>query len=80
MLNDVFAAPLVYINEYKAQSDCFVSTLQSSVFIRGDLKLQCGFLNTQGMALSANKMRVFLWKTGTVIPIQSMITHIYMPR
>jgi hypothetical protein len=25
-------------------------------------------------------MHIFLWQIGTVIPIQSMITHIYMPR
>jgi hypothetical protein len=26
------------------------------------------------------KQHIFLWQIGTVIPIQSMITHIYMPR
>jgi hypothetical protein len=54
-------ANLVYINEYKAQSNCnqdptFRHSGQSRVFIGGDLKLQCGFLNTQGMTSSANKM------------------------
>jgi hypothetical protein len=32
------------------------------------------------MTSPANEMHVFLWQIGTVIPIQSMITHIYMPR
>jgi hypothetical protein len=31
----------------------------------------------QGMTSPANAMHVFLWQIGTVIPIQSMITHIY---
>ena len=38
-----------------------VSTLQSSVFIRGDLKLQRGFLYTQEVASFANKVEIFLW-------------------
>ena len=39
------------------------TTLQSSVFIRGDhgLKLQRGFLYTQGMTPFANKMKILLW-------------------
>jgi hypothetical protein len=32
------------------------------------------------MTSPANEMYVFLWQIGTVAPIQSMITHIYMPR
>jgi hypothetical protein len=32
------------------------------------------------MTSPANAMHIFLWQIGTVIPIQSMITHIYMPR
>jgi hypothetical protein len=32
------------------------------------------------MTSPANEMHIFLWQIGTVIPIQSMITHIYMPR
>jgi hypothetical protein len=39
-----------------------------------------GFLNTQGITSPANEMHIFLWQLGIVIPIQSMITHIYMPR
>jgi hypothetical protein len=35
-----------------------------------------GFLNTQGMTSPANDMHIFLWQMGTIIPIQSMITHI----
>ena len=31
------------------------------------------------MTSPANEMHIFLWQIGTVIPIQSMITHIYMP-
>ena len=30
------------------------------------------------MTSPANEMHIFLWQIGTVIPIQSMITHIYM--
>ena len=37
-----------------------VSTLQSSVFIRGDLKLQRGFLYTQEVTSFANKVEIFL--------------------
>jgi hypothetical protein len=32
------------------------------------------------MTSPANEMHIFLWQIGTVIPIRSMITHIYMPR
>jgi hypothetical protein len=48
-----------------------VSTLQSSVFIRGDLKTQLTMwvLYTHGMTSSANKMDIFLRQISTVIPI-----------
>ena len=55
-----------------------VSTLQSSVFIRGDLKFQLTMwlLYIHGMTSSGNKMDIFLWQISTVIPIRSLITHI----
>jgi hypothetical protein len=31
------------------------------------------------MTSPANEMHIFLWQIGTVIPIQSMITYIYVP-
>ena len=38
-----------------------VSTLQSSVFITGDLKSQRGFLYTQEVTSFANKVEILLW-------------------
>ncbi len=38
-----------------------VSTLQSSVFIRGDLKLQRDFLYTREVTSFAKKVEIFLW-------------------
>ena len=75
-----------YKNEYKAQSNCIqesrpnVSTLQSSAFIRGDLKSQRYiFLYTQEVKF-ATKVEILLWQTTTVISLQSMNIHINMPR
>ena len=38
-----------------------VSTLQSSVFIRGDLKSRCGFLYTRVMTSFANKVEILIY-------------------
>ncbi len=38
-----------------------VSTLQTSVFIRGDLKSQRGFLYTEEMTSFATKVEILLW-------------------
>ena len=52
-----------------------VSTLQSSVFIRGDLKSQRGFLYTQEVTFFANKVEILLWQITSAISIQSMMIH-----
>ena len=82
--NHVLLATLVEINDYKAQSNCNQDPTfrHSSLVSSLGVIYSCnrGFLNTQGMTSPANEMHVFLWQIGTVIPIQSLITHIYMPR